>query len=193
MGYYSRKELENMGFKKLGKKVMVSTLAQIYKPELIELGDQVRIDDFCILSNNIKIGSYVHIAARTLVDGGIAGITFEDYTGAAYNCIVIASSDSYKLESCFGPCCLPEYRKKVVNKEVVVGKYSILGSFSLVLPGTQIAEGCSFGAYSLIMGTTEAWNFYNGQPIIKIRENDKGIIEMARLNTIALMERDNKA
>lgn len=186
MAFYSEGQLREIGFKKVGENVRVSTLAQIYKPHLMELGDYVRIDDFCVLSGKIKIGNFVHIAARTLIDGSEEGVFFEDYTGAAYNCIVIASSDSYRLEGFFGPFCLLEYRKNHISKKVVIGKYSVLGSFSTVLPGVLISEGCSFGAYSLVYKDTEAWSFYSGQPAKKIRDNNKGIVEMARLNTIKI-------
>jgi len=190
MAFYSEEEINKFGFKKVGKNVMVSKLAQIYKPHLMELGDYVRIDDFCVLSGNIKIGNFVHIAARSLIDGSEAGVIFEDYTGAAYNCIIIASSDSYRLDGFFGPLCLPEYRK-IVSKKVIIGKYSVIGSLSIVLPGVVISEGCSFGAYSLVTKNTEPWSFYAGQPAKKIRNNDNGIIEMARLNTNKLTDKSN--
>lgn len=193
MPFYRNEELLNIGFKRCGKNVLISTLAQFYHPELIEISDYVRIDDYCILSNNIKIGNFVHIAARSLIDGGLEGVELSDYSGVAYNCIVIASSDSYHLEGFFGPFCLPEFRKNMINKKVIIGKYSVLGSFSLLMPGVDVAEGCSFGAYSLILKDTEPWSFYHGQPAKKVRDNDKGIIEMARRNTeeIYKMERNS--
>ena len=184
MAFYNEDELAKLGLKKFGKKVLISKNAQIYRPQMMELGDYVRIDDFCILSGNIKFGDFVHIAAKSLIDGGLEGVVFEDFTGAAYNCIIISSSDSYSLEGYYGPFCLPEYRKNVINKKVIIGKYSVLGSFCIVLPGAKISEGCSFGAFSLVYKSTEPWSFYAGQPIRKIRDNSKGIIEMARLNKI---------
>ena len=48
--FYSKEELENIGFAEIGHNVLVSKKASIYKPELIEIGNNVRIDDFCILS-----------------------------------------------------------------------------------------------------------------------------------------------
>lgn len=190
MAYYNEFELKKIGFKKIGKNVMISKMAQIYKPDLMELGDYVRIDDFCILSGKITIGNFVHIAAKTLIDGSTEGVYFHDYTGAAYNCIIIASSDSYRLEGYFGPFCEPEYRKNLLSKKVIIGKYSVLGSFCTVLPGVIIEEGCSFGAYSLINKDTISWSFYFGQPAQKLRDNEKGIIEMARLNTLKLTRKE---
>lgn len=50
MGFYSREQLEKIGFKSLGKNVLISDKSSIYSPENISIGNNVRIDDFCILS-----------------------------------------------------------------------------------------------------------------------------------------------
>ena len=59
--FFSESELKAIGFLKYGKNVLVSRKASIYNPEQMILGDNIRIDDFCILSGNIKLGSYIHI------------------------------------------------------------------------------------------------------------------------------------
>ena len=61
--FFSESELKAIGFLKYGKNVLVSRKASIYNPEQMVLGDNIRIDDFCILSGNIKLGSYIHIPA----------------------------------------------------------------------------------------------------------------------------------
>ncbi len=61
--FYSRKELLSLGFKKIGKDVLISRKASFYNIEKIEIGNNVRVDDFSILSGKIKIGSYVNISA----------------------------------------------------------------------------------------------------------------------------------
>ena len=61
--FFSESELKAIGFLKYGKNVLVSRKASIYNPEQMVLGDNIRIDDSCILSGNIKLGSYIHIPA----------------------------------------------------------------------------------------------------------------------------------
>lgn len=78
--FYSRSELEHIGFATIGKNVLLSRKASIYSPAMISIGDNVRIDDFCILSGCIGIGSQVHISAYVALYGGM-GITIEDYSG----------------------------------------------------------------------------------------------------------------
>ena len=61
MSYYSKDELKKIGFKSIGKNVKISTKTSIYEPEKMEIGDNSRIDDFCLLSGKISIGKFVHI------------------------------------------------------------------------------------------------------------------------------------
>ena len=74
MNYYTNKELKKIKFNKLGKNVMISRKTSIINPELLSIGDYSRIDDFCILSGNIKIGRNVHITPMCLVGGGLKGV-----------------------------------------------------------------------------------------------------------------------
>jgi len=46
--FFTRYELEQIGFKSLGSNVMISKFARFYNPSKMELGSHIRIDDFCI-------------------------------------------------------------------------------------------------------------------------------------------------
>ena len=61
--FYTDSELKEIGFKSVGSNILLSRKASIYSPEKISIGNNVRIDDFCILSGNITIGNYCRIAA----------------------------------------------------------------------------------------------------------------------------------
>ncbi|HBS76832.1 MAG TPA: galactoside O-acetyltransferase, partial [Alphaproteobacteria bacterium] len=54
--FYSDTELQELGLKSYGKNVLISRKCSIYGAHNISVGDNVRIDDFCILSGNITIG-----------------------------------------------------------------------------------------------------------------------------------------
>lgn len=47
--FYSEEELRSIGLKSYGKNVLISRFARIYGAESISIGNNVRIDDFCIL------------------------------------------------------------------------------------------------------------------------------------------------
>ena len=44
--FYSESELKRLGFKSVGKNVLLSRKSSIYLPEKITIGNNVRIDDF---------------------------------------------------------------------------------------------------------------------------------------------------
>lgn len=176
MGYYSKEELENMGFLSLGKQVMVSTLARIYNPELTILGDYVRIDDFCTIMGKVTLKNYVHIAVYCHLAGTNQGIVMEEHSECAYRCTIITHSSDYSLETLHVPC-IPDNLKKGRSGPVYIGKYSLLGYSTLVMPNVTIEEGCTFGAFSYVSSNTKEWGLYDGKPAKRIRNNSKKCLE----------------
>ena len=49
--------------KKCGKNVIIGKTARIRYPELVSIGDNVIIDDFCYISTELQIKSNVHISS----------------------------------------------------------------------------------------------------------------------------------
>ena len=91
--FYSEKELQKLGFKFVGQKVLISRKASVYGAENIHIGNNVRIDDFCVLSGKIGIGNYVHISASVLLFAGNAGIRINDYVSISSRSAIYAESD----------------------------------------------------------------------------------------------------
>ncbi len=175
MAYYSEQELKQMGFKSLGKNVKISTKASIYNCDQIEIGDNSRIDDFCVISGRIKIGRNVHIAPFCLVAGGEKGIIFEDFSGLAYHVQVFTQSDDYTGKTLTNPT-IPKKYKQETKKEVIIGKHVIIGAGSIIMPGVILAEGTSVGAMSLVRKSTQEWSVYFGIPAKKIMERQKDLL-----------------
>ena len=175
MPYYSDEELRKMGFKKLGKNVLISTKASIYYPETVEIGDNSRIDDFCIISGNVKIGRNVHIAAFCLVAGSEEGIILEDFSTLAYGVKVFTRSDDYSGETLTN-VTFPDELRNPIKKPVKICKHSIIGTGSVVFPGVVVAEGTAIGAMSLIRESTEPWSIYVGIPARKIKDRKKDLL-----------------
>ena len=176
MAFYSSEEIAGLGFKSVGKNVKISKNASIYDHEKIEIGDNSRIDDFCVISGNVKIGRYVHFAVFNNVAGGDPGITFEDFSGLAYGCHVFAQSDDYSGRSMTNPT-VPDEFKKETKAPVLIKRHSIIGTGSVVVPGVTLEEGTAVGALSLITKTTMPWSVYFGIPAKRIKARDKGLLE----------------
>ena len=179
MPFLSNDELEFFGFKKIGSNVKIINKASIYNPELIEIDDNSRIDDFCVLSGNIKIGKNVHIAVFNNIAGGDPGIYLDDFSGLAYGCHLFAQSDDYSGASLTNPT-VPDNFKFEIKAPIHIGRHVIIGTASIVLPGVTIAEGCAIGAMSMVTKSTEAWYIYLGTPAKKIKARKKDLLKLER-------------
>ena len=177
MAYLTDIELKSIGFKALGKNVKISDKAAIYNPERIEIGDNSRIDDFCVISGNVKIGQYVHIAPFCLVAGGEMGVQMDDFSGLAYQVQVFSQSDDYSGRSLTNPTISAKYKKEI-KKRVHLARHVIVGAGSIIFPGVKLAEGCSVGAMSLVNKTTEPWGIYVGNPAKRVKERKQNLLEL---------------
>jgi len=180
MSYYSEHELSNMGFKYIGNNVKVSTRASIYNYEKIEIHDNSRIDDFCLLSGKITIGKYVHIAPFCNLAGGEKGIFIEDFVGIAYGNHIFTQTDDYSGEAMTSPL-IPEKFTKVIKRIVLIKMYSIIGTNSIIMPGVTIETGTSVGLKSVVYGKTKEWSIYSGNPAIKIGDRSRKLLEKVKV------------
>lgn len=177
--FYCQAELKKIGLKSYGKNVLISRKASIYSPEDIVIGNDVRIDDFCILSGKIELGNNIHISAYAALFAGDAGIYCEDYVCISGRTMVYAISDDYSGEYMTNPT-IPDKYKKVQSERVLFKKHSLVGAGCIVLPGVVLGEGSSVGAMSLINKDIEAWSMNVGIPTRKIKERSKRILELEK-------------
>ena len=184
MAFLSRDRLEAMGFKRLGREVRISDRAAIHDASRIEIGDHSRIDDFCVVSGRVVIGRNVHVAVFSNVAGGELGVVLEDFVGLAYGCHVFSQSDDYSGATMTNPT-VPTRFKRETKQAVRIGRHSILGAKSIVLPGVEVAEGCAIGAMTMVTKSTEPWSVYFGIPAkrIKRRKQDLLSLEQAYLQS----------
>ena len=179
MAYLTQDELKKIGFKSLGIEVKISDKASIYNPEQIELGDFSRIDDFCVVSGNVKIGRNVHITPQCLIAGGQPGVTLEDFVTLAYGCTVFSQSDDYSGATLTNSTVPKEFKNETFAP-VKLAKHSIVGARGVIMPGVELGEGTSVGANSLVLQSTEAWSIYVGSPAKKIKDRKKDLLGLER-------------
>jgi len=177
--FYTRIELEEIGFKSLGTDLYISRFARFYAPQLMEIGNHVRIDDFCILSGSIKLGSYIHISAYCALYGKF-GIEMEDFAGLSPRCTVFSASDDFSGEFMVGPMVDARYTH-VTGGKVHLKKYVQLGAGCIILPNVILEEGVSVGAMSLINKPLKSWTIYKGIPAIAYKERKVELIEKSHI------------
>ncbi len=175
MSYLTQEQLLAMGFKKLGKGVRISDKASIYDCSAIEIGDNSRIDDFCVISGNISIGAYCHITPQCLIAGGKPGIKMADFVTLAYGVRVFSQSDDYSGATMTNSL-IPKKFKNEYFAEVVLEKHVIIGAGATIFPGVIVKEGCSIGAMALVNKSTEPWGIYCGLPARRIKERKRDLL-----------------
>lgn len=175
--FYSQEEVYKLGFKKIGFNVQISRKASFYNIQEISIGNNVRIDDFCVLSGKISLGNFVHISTFTSIIAGTEGVIMEDYSGLSSRVSIYACSDDYSGNYLTNPT-VHENFTNIISKKVVLRKHSIVGVGSVILPGVELGEGVSIGAMSLVTKSLESWGIYAGIPVKKLKERSKGLLQL---------------
>ena len=151
MGFLSNKELEQTGFSSIGNNVQISSLASLYNCSNISIGNNVRIDDYCLLSagqGGIEIGNNIHIAAYTSLIGA-GRIVISDFSNLSSRVSIYSSNDDYSGQFMTNPT-IPEEFTGVKHADVLLGRHVIIGCGSVILPGVILGERAAVGALSLI-------------------------------------------
>lgn len=179
MAFLDPDKIADMGFNSVGENVLISERASFHNCSNISIGNNVRIDDFCVLSagvGGIKIGSYIHIAVSSSLIGA-GKITLEDFSNVSSRVAIYSSNDDYSGVYMTNPM-VPGELTNVVHADVTIGKHVIVGSGTVVLPGVTLEEGVAIGALSLVSKSCQAFGIYSGVPAKRIKERNKNIKEL---------------
>ena len=178
--FFSINQLKKMGIKIFGDNIKVSKLSRIYNPNNLTLHNNIRIDDFTILSGKgkINIGNYVHIGPQCFISS-YTNIDFDDYTGLSSGVKLFGSSDDYSGKFMTNPTIPSEFLGTITGN-INLEKHVIIGANSIVLPNITIKEGTAVGSLSLINKTTEAWKIYAGNPGKIIKDRNKNLLKLEK-------------
>lgn len=179
MAMLSREAIEDMGFASIGEHVQISERASLYGASRIHLGNNVRIDDFCVLSagvGGIEIGDNIHIAVFTSLIGA-GRITLSDFCNLSSRVAIYSSNDDYSGATLTNPTVPAEFTG-VTHADVFLGKHVIVGSGSVILPGVTLEEGAAVGALSLVTKDCKAFGIYAGNPARRVKERKRDLLEL---------------
>lgn len=179
MAMLSHETIQTLGFASVGENVQISDRASFYGVKKIILGNNVRIDDFCVLSagnGGIKVGDYVHLAVYSSLIGA-GQITLSDFCNISSRVSIYSSNDDYSGETMTNPT-VPSKYTGATHADVFLGKHVIVGSGSVILPGVTLEDGVAVGALSLVHKRCEAFGIYAGNPARRIKERKRDLLEL---------------
>ena len=142
------------------------------------LGDYIAIDKGVYCTVNATIGDYTHISPYVTIIGGKTG----EFISKGFNNImagarIICGSDRFDDSGLFGAMIPKEYKGRQIIEPVVMEMFSNIGTNAIVLPGSTLREGVLLTAGSLLMGDTEAWGVYKGNPAVLVKKINPTIIK----------------
>ena len=142
------------------------------------LGDHIAIDKGVYCTVNATIGDYIHISPQVTIIGGKTG----EFISKGFNNImagarIICGSDRFDGSGLFGAMIPKEYKGRQIIEPVVMEMFSNIGTNAIVLPGSILREGVLLTAGSLLMGDTEAWGVYKGNPAVLVKKINPTIIK----------------
>jgi galactoside O-acetyltransferase len=181
MGFLSRDKVEAMGFARVGKNVKISDKASFYNPSNISIGDNTRIDDFCILSagqGGIQVGSYIHIGCYSSFLGN-APIILHDFCGISGRVSFYSHIDDTSGEYLVQPTFPDEYRH-MISGPIVIERHGLVGAGSIVFPGVTVGTGTLVAALSLVKESCEPYWIYGGVPAKKIKPRKRHFLELEK-------------
>lgn len=166
-----------MGFKHVGENVLISDKAVFYNPGGISIGDNTRIDDFCLLSGeDIQIGRNVHLACYVSIIGK-GRIELADYSSVSFKGSIFSSSDPYDGSLMTNPT-VPEPYRQTYHKPVYIGKHVVVGCHSCVFPGVFVGLGSAIGAMSMVSKNIPSHSIAYGVPAKVMRAREFNIFDL---------------
>lgn len=174
--FYSNSELDKIGFKSIGDNVLISKKASFYNIQNISIGSNVRIDDFCIISGQISIGSFVHISAFVALYGKF-GIEIGNFSGISPNSIIFSAVDDFSGNYYINPM-LPVELTNVKGGKVLIKNHVQLGVNTIVMPDLTIEEGAVTGAFSFVNSSLKGWSINFGIPAIYRSERSRALLNL---------------
>lgn len=179
--YLTELDLKDFGFKSIGRNVRISSDVRIYGQENISIGNNVRIDDFTILSainGYINIGNFVFIARNSHLSGFL-GIEMYNFSSMAANTVIYSASDDYSGDYLTAQS-IPQKYTAHIGGPVIIGKHVIIGSSCTIIGPCNIGKGCSIGAMSFVQKKLLPWGIYVGIPCKRLKERKRGLLELEK-------------
>lgn len=142
----------------------------------------IAIDKGFYCTTKIEIGDYVHIGPYvTIIGGKDSSFTAKGFNNIMAGARIVCGSDRFDDSGLFGAMIPKEFKGKQIIEPVIMEEFSNVGTNAIVMAGSKLRKGVLLTAGSLLIGDTEEWGVYKGNPAVLTKKIDGSkIIEMAK-------------
>lgn len=167
----------------IGEDVLLDDDIIIKRPNLCSIGDHVAIDKGFYCTTSLELGDYVHISPYvTCIGGSESKFLVKGFNNIMSGARIICGSDRFDDSGLFGAMIPKELKGNQIIKPVIMEEFSNIGTNAVVLPGSILRRGVLLTVGSVLLGDTEEWGVYKGNPAVLVKKiNGQKIIEKARL------------
>ena len=177
-----------------GRNVSFGANVALRHPRKIRIGDDVAVDDGCVLdakgtaNAGIRIGRRVFLGRNTIVACKDGDITLEDGVNVSYQCAIFsASSVRIGADTLLAAYCyvvgggheydrtdVPVVRQGRPSKGIEIGGGAWLGAGAIVLDGVEIGHDAVIGAHAVVTDDIPPFAVAAGIPARVVRDRREG-------------------
>jgi len=160
--------MENIFFdlsqlKHLGEGALIGKTVRIREPEKVSIGKGTIIDDFTYISGDVEIGCYSHIAPNCTLSCGAGKLYIGNFVGISSGSCIYVSSTDYVRATLDLPSVPRDLKFGGEFADVSISDFVLLGSHSVVLPGSILPVGFATTAQTVVRPRQfEEWTLYGG-------------------------------
>jgi acetyltransferase-like isoleucine patch superfamily enzyme len=177
--YLSVDELKEIGFSVVGRGNKISRNCSFYGVKGF-IGDNVRVDDFCIIKGHVELHDYCHVASYVMISGAHAQVIVGAFCGLAARTTIFTGSDDYGADT-LGCPETPDIYCTRIKGPITFGVGAMIGAHSVVLPNVHVGDGASAGCGCVISNDLPAGGIMRAAPSVVYarRRNWQKIKELA--------------
>lgn len=193
LGYLLRKIFYKFLFAEIGRGVTFGQHVVIRHPHKIKIGDNVMIDDNCVLdakgcqAGDFVIGSNVMLSRGCILSAKYGKLSIGENTNFGANCLIYAVKEvSIGRDTLFAAQCyvggsmyhfenpdIPPIRQGAYSNGVSIGDGCWLGAGVKVIDGGKVGDGVILGSGAVVTKEIEPYSVAVGVPakVIKTRKS----------------------
>jgi acetyltransferase-like isoleucine patch superfamily enzyme len=142
-------------FSYIGKPTFIHNHRQIYIGNKVRILPNLRIEAHgkskIMIMDDVGIGHNAHITAYE-------DLTIGSGTALAGNVLIMSLLHDVIIKD------LPFMEQPLKGKVTIIGKYCLIGSNSVIMPGTILGDQCIVASNSVVSGSFESYSVIAGNP-----------------------------